>query len=301
MSIFRVVHDKTNPYFMLNRAAVNDDRLSFKAVGILTYLLSKPDNWTVREEDLAARHTEGTFAVRSGLRELRDAGYMVYTVIRDEHGRLGGTEVHVYETPQKIEKTLENNQNVGNPHLGITEPSETHASVLPRLGSPTPRESTPIVSNEKLLSTEDLEIKEQSELSDSADDTRGPDKSNLFDMKDTKSEKPRTFSRQQAERLHTALIGKSKLTRRANLDKWSEEITTFGRNSGVNKPRFEKVLSWYIDHIGEEFVPEAFCAASFCEKFVRIESQMKRPQTKKPSINNFDIVREKIRNGSIVL
>ena len=70
MSIIRVKHNKENPYFMLNRAAVNDDRLSFKAVGILTYLLSKPDNWVVREDDLAARHTEGTHAVRSGLKEL---------------------------------------------------------------------------------------------------------------------------------------------------------------------------------------------------------------------------------------
>lgn len=97
--IFRTIHNRDNPYFQLNRAAVNDERLSYKAVGIHTYLMSKPDGWEANEADIISRHSEGREAVRTGIRELIDCGYMHRTRITDELGKVIKWQIDVYETP----------------------------------------------------------------------------------------------------------------------------------------------------------------------------------------------------------
>ncbi len=45
MAVFRVIKDKENPYVMLNKYFVYDGRLSLKAKGLMSYFLSRPDNW----------------------------------------------------------------------------------------------------------------------------------------------------------------------------------------------------------------------------------------------------------------
>ena len=51
-TIYRVVKNKDNPYVMIDRRPVDNPTLSFKAKGILTYLLSRPDGWEVSVADL---------------------------------------------------------------------------------------------------------------------------------------------------------------------------------------------------------------------------------------------------------
>lgn len=96
--ILRTIHNRDNPYFQLNRAAVNDERLSYKALGIHTYLMSKPDGWEANEEDIAARHTDGITAVRSGIQELINTGYMARIQLRSA-GRIAEWRLDTYETP----------------------------------------------------------------------------------------------------------------------------------------------------------------------------------------------------------
>jgi hypothetical protein len=78
----------------------NDDRLSWKAKGILTYLLAKPDNWRVCVADIAKRAQDGPRAVYSGLKELEQTGYVRRFVNRDDKGRITSWEIVVYERPQ---------------------------------------------------------------------------------------------------------------------------------------------------------------------------------------------------------
>ena len=99
MTTFRTKHDKNNPYFQMNRAAVHDETLSYKALGILVYLLSKPDNWETRLSDLVNRHADGRESVRSGLKELEDAGYLKRSQERGEDGQFSSGTVDVYEKP----------------------------------------------------------------------------------------------------------------------------------------------------------------------------------------------------------
>ena len=51
-TIFRISKNKENPYVMMDRRPIENAELSWGAKGVLAYLLSRPDNWTVRLQDL---------------------------------------------------------------------------------------------------------------------------------------------------------------------------------------------------------------------------------------------------------
>jgi len=100
VTTFRTHHDRNNPYFQMNRVAVQDERLSYKAVGLLVYLLSKPDDWRTIVNDLVNRHTDGKDSVRAGLNELIECGYIIRQQPREESGTFRTVEYDVCETPQ---------------------------------------------------------------------------------------------------------------------------------------------------------------------------------------------------------
>lgn len=60
----------------VSNSILNDERISWKAKGILSYLMSKPNDWIVRESDLVKRSTDNKTAYRSGLNELIELGYI---------------------------------------------------------------------------------------------------------------------------------------------------------------------------------------------------------------------------------
>lgn len=97
--IIRTVHNRDNPYFQIDRTAVNDERLSYKAIGIYVYLMSKPDGWEANESDIATRHTDGRAAIRSGIQELIEYGYMVRVQIRKDK-KVVAWRLDTYETPE---------------------------------------------------------------------------------------------------------------------------------------------------------------------------------------------------------
>ena len=63
------VRKRPNNFVMLDKTFLEDDRLSFKAKGILAYLLSKPDNWKVIVGNLVKYSKDGKSAVYAGLKE----------------------------------------------------------------------------------------------------------------------------------------------------------------------------------------------------------------------------------------
>lgn len=127
--IVRVEKNKDNPYVMMNKAGLNDPRLSFKAKGILAYLLSKPDDWQVRVKDLANHSADGSTAVRSGLKELIQCGYAEFRRTRDDQTKAYiSSEYIVYEVPRSAEPHAEN-LNVGKPNEA--NPHDTNNDSLP--------------------------------------------------------------------------------------------------------------------------------------------------------------------------
>lgn len=124
MSIIRVDKNPDNPYVMLNKTALEDSNLSFKAKGIFAYLMSKPDNWKCQVKDLENNSADGRDSVRSGLRELRKHGYLIKRALRDQSGKITEWEERLFETPQEYVKEIFKEQQIkkdainGNPVSG---------------------------------------------------------------------------------------------------------------------------------------------------------------------------------------
>lgn len=89
----------TAAFTVLSNAVLRDSRLSFKARGLLAYLLSLPDNWQTSAEHLATQSPDGAYSIRTALTELEEAGFIRRTKHRDDLGRVR-TVTTVFDTPQ---------------------------------------------------------------------------------------------------------------------------------------------------------------------------------------------------------
>lgn len=92
-------------YTIIANAVLADHRLTWKARGLLVYLLSKPDHWRTSAARLARESPDGRHAVRSALLELRDAGYLLTTRHQDAAGRWT-TSTTIYDRP--VRKPVDN-------------------------------------------------------------------------------------------------------------------------------------------------------------------------------------------------
>ncbi len=98
-TIIRKAKNKENPYSMISKTAVRDDRLSWKATGLLAFILSLPDDWQIYVLDLANRKQDGLAATRSALKELVEVGYMEKKSYRDKKGHFVKHEYILHEAP----------------------------------------------------------------------------------------------------------------------------------------------------------------------------------------------------------
>lgn len=96
MPIFRVQKDKNNPYIMINKHYLSNPELSMKAKGILTYLLSKPDDWKVYQKEIVKNTKEGERAISTGVKELVEWGYIIKARLHKPNGDFTGYEYYVY-------------------------------------------------------------------------------------------------------------------------------------------------------------------------------------------------------------
>src|SRR5664279_1320810 len=113
MTIYRVEHNKN--YTVINNTICKDKRLSWKAKGIWLYAFSRPDNWTFHENDLINQSTDGRDGLRSGLKELEDAGYLRKDQTRSESGQFSEPDWTFYETPFKINSPKTENPSTEKP------------------------------------------------------------------------------------------------------------------------------------------------------------------------------------------
>lgn len=98
MSIVRSPRPDSH-FSIFSNDIIRDTRLSYKARGILLDLLSRPDNWRISAEALSTMGKDGRDAIMSGLKELRDLGYIVTERKQDEKGHWT-TESIVYDQPK---------------------------------------------------------------------------------------------------------------------------------------------------------------------------------------------------------
>ena len=118
MAVFRVERNKG--YTVMSNHHLRNKELSLKAKGLLSQMLSLPEDWDYTLAGLSFINREKIDAIREAVKELERAGYIVRSRERDEKGRLRGTDYVIFEQPQTPPvsdlPTLEN-PTLGNPTL----------------------------------------------------------------------------------------------------------------------------------------------------------------------------------------
>jgi biotin operon repressor len=106
MSIIRSPRLESN-FSVISNSVIRDNRLSYRARGVLLEILSRPDNWRVSGDSLARSGKEGRDAILTALKELRDCGYIRMVKIRKDDGTFETTN-YVYDSPQDVVPSPEN-------------------------------------------------------------------------------------------------------------------------------------------------------------------------------------------------
>ncbi|MBJ8031046.1 conserved phage C-terminal domain-containing protein [Bacillus cereus group sp. N21] len=132
MATFRVSKDKN--YTTINNTGLRDERLTWKAKGILAYILSLPDDWVFYMEEVATHSKDKLDSLKSGIKELKEHGYVKRFPVKNEKGKIARWEMIIYEVPQGEYPLVENPQ------------------------MEKPLVDKPLVENPLLLSTKELSI-----------------------------------------------------------------------------------------------------------------------------------------------
>lgn len=101
MAIIKTIKHE-NKFALIDKNSIEDNRLSWAATGLLTYLVSRPDNWQIIIEQLKTVKTTGRDATRTALNELRQFGYCHYFEIR-KAGKIVENIYIVFETPTQAD------------------------------------------------------------------------------------------------------------------------------------------------------------------------------------------------------
>lgn len=113
MSLFRV--HKTKDFTIMSNTHFKEREMSLKAKGLLSLMLSLPDDWSYNIKGLCALSKDGKDSVMSALSELEKFGYLTRTRETDSKGRFSGVRYDIFETPQH-ENPISGNQDSGNPN-----------------------------------------------------------------------------------------------------------------------------------------------------------------------------------------
>lgn len=141
MAIYKTKRE--GDFTVIPNEIVNDRELSFKAKGVLLYLLSKPTTWKVRKKDIENNGKDGKDSIRSAIKELEKRGYIeLGGQERNEDGTLGEMVYHVYDRlwrnvdkpafSPRPEKPSTVKPSTDNPHIVNTDISNTELNKLPK-------------------------------------------------------------------------------------------------------------------------------------------------------------------------
>ena len=86
MSVFRV--EKNNNYTVMANYHLRDKGLTLKAKGLLSYMLSLPEDWDYSLNGLASLNKEGIKAIKNIITELKKHGYLKIMKLREKMGNI---------------------------------------------------------------------------------------------------------------------------------------------------------------------------------------------------------------------
>lgn len=136
MAVFRV--EKNRDYTVMCNHHLRNRDLSLKAKGLLSQMLSLPDNWDYTLKGLALINRENVSAIRTAVNELETAGYVVRRQGRDDKGKMAANIYTIYEQPQEPNQPLCDFPTTDNPTME-----------KPISGKPTSENQTQLNTNRK--------------------------------------------------------------------------------------------------------------------------------------------------------
>lgn len=115
MAVFRV--EKNRGYTVMSNHHLRNPDLSLKAKGLLSQMLSLPENWDYTLKGLSSINKECIDAIRTAVWELEKAGYITRRQERDDKGKMTAIEYTIYEQPQPplLENPMSDNPTTENP------------------------------------------------------------------------------------------------------------------------------------------------------------------------------------------
>ena len=117
MSIMRV--HKTSNFTVMSNYHFKEKKMSLKAKGLLSLMLSLPDDWDYSVAGLATLSKDGKDSIMSALQELEKFGYLTRVRLTNDKGQFAGIEYNIYEQPQPqnpiSEKPISDNENSEKP------------------------------------------------------------------------------------------------------------------------------------------------------------------------------------------
>ena len=119
MATYRV--ERTKDYTVMSNCHLRDTSLTLKAKGLLSMMLSLPDEWNYTTRGLAAICKEGVDAIGKALKELENAGYIVRRQLRGAGGKISDTEYVIYEKPQQRPLPDTDNPDTGKPDTDLPD------------------------------------------------------------------------------------------------------------------------------------------------------------------------------------
>ncbi len=261
---------RTQNFTIIPNLIVEDKSIDWKELGLLVFLLSKPDEWEVSVHHLAKQRKAGRDSVLNMLKTLRDAGYVV---MNRKHE--GGVDYVIYDTPQNRKKPLTENPEVATEK---SEPKpEKPLTDFPTMGKATNGKDGHIVNTEDLVITEKEIVKTEREQS-------APEQTQ------TELEAKRV-----ADYLHNRLIEEIPEARSEKPNSWVKDIERAIRIDGRTEAELLAVIDWM--HTGDKFwVGNIQSGKKLREKYLKMLAQMRRPKsnnskpTRRPG--EFDYQRE---------
>ena len=153
MAVFRI--EKTRDYTVMSNHHLRDKSLSLKAKGLLSLMLSLPEEWDYTTKGLARICKDGVDSICAGVRELEEHGYVIRQRVRNANGQLGAIEYTILEQPRPPEpkpgKPERENPALDNPEQAspvLGEPEQENPAQL------NTKESSKDKSKKDLSSTE---------------------------------------------------------------------------------------------------------------------------------------------------
>jgi uncharacterized phage protein (TIGR02220 family) len=147
MSIFKN-RKRVNPYSQIDNKMINDERLKAESLGVLVYLISKPQDWTISMKQLQNRFSFGREKMQSVTKNLEECGYLIRVKPQNELGQFIGTSWDVTDEPTN----------------GNSDGAKTRQSEKPTVGKPVSQ-----YSNKEYLTNKDINTnKEENKISASA-------------------------------------------------------------------------------------------------------------------------------------